>query len=127
MTILVKAAMEMFALPDLQGALADFLMRFNDNGTLVVGGRRVANVNTSLPFDDIQIWTKLQIQNKAYYAPHHVLSPQTVNASPPLTPWMFGHSDVTLINIDPSQVWPWSGLNGTTFILFNISIILTIH
>jgi hypothetical protein len=113
MKLSLKDAMEKFALPDLRGALADFIARLENNSALTIGGRRSANPIAPLPFDDIQIWARLQIQNKSYYAPHDTLPPQTVNASPPSNLWMFGRSDVTLINTDPSQIWPSSGLNGS--------------
>lgn len=112
MTLSVKDAMEKFALPDLRGALVDFITRLENNSALTIGGRRSADPIAPLPFDDIQIWARLQIQNKSYHAPHDPLPPQTVNASPPSDLWMFGRSDITLINTDPSQVWPSSGLKG---------------
>ena len=121
MRLSVDEAMEMFALPDLRGALVDFITRLDNNSALAIGGRRSANPVAPLPFDDIQIWSRVQIQNKSYHVPHNVLPPQTVNASPPSNPWMFGRSDVVLINTDPSQVWPSSGLNGTICILINTS------
>ena len=114
MTLSVKDAMEKFALPDLRGALVDFITQLEDNSAFTIGGRRSANPIAPLPFDNIQIWARLQIQNKSYYAPHDTLLPQTVNASPPSNLWKFGRSDVTLINTDPSQVWPSSGLKGIT-------------
>jgi hypothetical protein len=117
MTLSIEDAMEKFALPDLRGALVDFLTRLKDGSALTIGGRRSANPTAPLPFDNIQIWTKLQIQNRSYHAPHDILPPQTINASPPLNSWTFGHSDVTLINTDPSQVWPSSGLNGIICII----------
>ena len=123
MKISVEDAMEKFALPDLRGALVDFITRLEDNSPLTIGGRRSASstASASLPFDEIQIWVRLQIQNQSYHAPHDVLPPQTVNASPPSNPWLFGRSDVTLINTDPSQVWPSSGLNGTIYISITTS------
>ena len=121
MRLSIDEAMEMFALPDLRGALVDFITRLDNNSALAIGGRRSANPVAPLPFDDIQIWSRVQIQNKSYHVPHNVLPPQTVNASPPSNPWMFGRSDVVLINTDPSQVWPSSGLNGTICILINAS------
>ena len=115
----VEDAMEKFALPDLQGALVDFLTRLKDEDALTISGRISANPIALLPpFDNIQIWTRLQIQNQSYHVPHNVLPPQTVNASPPSTSdsWIFGCSDVTLINTDPSQVWPSSDLDGMYYL-----------
>ncbi|KAM6502325.1 hypothetical protein JOM56_002302 [Amanita muscaria] len=100
--------MKEFNLLDLRGAFADFLQHGGSNPSLV-SGRCITDANAELPFHYIQIWTKLQIQNYAYHAPHNVLPPQTVNASPPSGS---GHSDVILVNIDPSQIWPASGLKG---------------
>jgi hypothetical protein len=110
MTLTIDDAMNKFNLPDLRGALADFFQRV-DNPPLV-GGRRTANANTQLPFDCIQIWTKLRLQNHTYHAPHNILPAQTVNASPPSDSWTFGHSDVVLVNTDSSHVWPYSGFKG---------------
>ncbi|KAH9015572.1 hypothetical protein EDB85DRAFT_2076337 [Lactarius pseudohatsudake] len=108
----VEDAMAKFNLPDLRGALADFLVRFDAGDPIQIGGRRVANRNSSLPFQSIQVWTKLQLQGRSYYAPNRVLSPQTVNASPPSESWPCGRSDVVLFNIDQNKVWPYSGLEG---------------
>lgn len=110
MTLTIDDAMNKFNLPDLRGALADFFRRGGDDPPLV--GRRTANANTQLPFDYIQIWTKLRLQNHAYHAPHDILPAQTVNASPPSESWTFSHSDVVLVNTDSSHVWPSSGLKG---------------
>ena len=43
---------------------------------------------------------------------HDILLAQTVNALPPSESWTFGHSDVVLVNTDPSHVWPSSSLEG---------------
>jgi hypothetical protein len=111
MTLTINDAMNKFNLPDLRGALADFFQHGGDNPPLV-RGRRMANANTQLPFDHIQIWTKLRLQNHAYHAPHNILPAQTVNALPPSESWTFGLSDVVLVNTDSSHVWPSSGLEG---------------
>ena len=69
-------------------------------------------LDSLLPFDNLQVWTKLQVQNHSYFQPHHILPPQTINASPPSGSWTYGHSDIVLINTDNSKVWPHSGLEG---------------
>jgi hypothetical protein len=89
-----------FNLEDLHAALAEFLSRMASRNPYIIGGRRMANVNDQLPFNDLQIWTKVHLQSRAYHAPHDILPSQTVNASPPLRPWTFGHSDVVLVNHD---------------------------
>ena len=112
MKLSVDEAMKKFNLPDLRCALADFLAHFNNEDSFVIGGRRMAAVDTQLPFNELQIWTKIQLQNHSYHAPHNILPPQTVNASPPSDPWTFGRSDTILFNIDPSKSWPQSGNDG---------------
>jgi Plavaka transposase len=123
MTLTINDAMKSFNLPDLRGALADFFQHGGDNPPLV-GGRRTANANAQIPFDCIQIWTKLRLQNHAYHAPHNILPAQTVNALPPSESWTFGHSDVVLVNTDSSHVWPSSGLKGIVMYCAHHEIVL---
>ncbi|KAH9027612.1 hypothetical protein EDB85DRAFT_2074745 [Lactarius pseudohatsudake] len=108
----VEDAMAMFNLPDLRGALADFLVRADAGDPIWIGGRRVADSDSPLPFRNLQVWTKVQLQHRSYYAPNHILPPQSINASPPSGPWPCGHSDVVLFNMDHNKVWPYSGLEG---------------
>ncbi|KAH9164866.1 hypothetical protein EDB89DRAFT_2116190 [Lactarius sanguifluus] len=90
----VEDAMAKFNLPDLRGALADFL----------IGGRRVANIEflPTLPkhssLDKATIAGPVRIMRQI-----RVLSPQTVNASPPSESWPCGRSDVILFNIDDNK------------------------
>lgn len=124
-TMSIEAVMEMFNLPDLRGALADYLTQANINKhPFKIGGRRIGNTNSPLPFDSLQVWTKVQVQNRSYFPPHHVLPPQTINASPPSDSWTFGRSDVVLINTDNGKFWPQSGLEGCTvqLVLFYIHL-----
>ena len=112
MKLSVDEAMKKFNLPDLRCALADFLAHSNYEDPFVIGGRRMAAADAHLPFDELQIWIKFQLQNHSYHAPYNILPPQTVNVSPPSGPWTFGRSDIILFNIDPSKVWPQSGIKG---------------
>ena len=126
MTLTIDDAMNQFKLPDLRGALADYFRHGGENPPLT-GGRRTANANTQIPFDYIQIWTKLRLQNHAYHAPHNILPAQTVNASPPSESWTFGHSDVVLVNTDSSHVWPSSGLKGIVMYCAYREIVLILY
>ena len=111
-TMSIENVMESFNLPDLRGALADFLTRLNNNDSFYIGGRRISDHNSLLSFDNLQVWTKMQVQNHSYFPPHQVLPPQTINVFPPSGSWTYGHSDVVLINTDDDKVWPHSGLEG---------------
>jgi hypothetical protein len=121
-TMSIKDVMTMFNLPDLHGAIADFLTRVDNRNLFQIGGRRIGNINSLLPFDSLQVWTKVQVQNRSYFPPHYVLPPQTINASPLSDSWTCGRSDVVLINTDDSKVWPHSGLEGGLLYFIVISL-----
>jgi Plavaka transposase len=121
-TMTIGDIMNKFNLPDLCGALADFLDRVNNGQPLKIGGRRAADTNSPLPFDHLQVWTKVQLQNRSYHTPHHILPPQTINALPrPSEAWTSGRCDVVLINIDNNKVWPHSGLEGVSSSCMTVS------
>ena len=77
-----------------------------------IGGRRAGNQDSNLPFTHIEMWTKLQVQGKAYYYPHDRLPPQTINAAPPSDSWPHGQCDAVIINLEPEKRWPSTGLSG---------------
>ncbi|KAF8228858.1 hypothetical protein L208DRAFT_1289319, partial [Tricholoma matsutake] len=118
----IEAVMEMFNLPDLCGALVDFLTWANNKDPFQVGGHRIGDINSPLPFDNLQVWTKVQVQNHCYLPLHCVLPPQTINASPPSDSWTYGQSDVVLINTNNGTVWPQSGLEGCISCIYLICI-----
>jgi hypothetical protein len=41
--------------------------------THLVVGRRSANSRSPLPFEKLDMWSKVRVQNRAYHAPHAVL------------------------------------------------------
>jgi hypothetical protein len=43
-----------------------------DSLSLKIGGRRSADTNTPLPFDHLQVWTKVQLQNRSYHTFSHL-------------------------------------------------------
>ena len=81
-TMAISDIIDKFSLPDLCGALTDFLDQVNNEQPLKISGHRAADTNSPLPFDHLQVWTKMQLQNRSYHAPHHILPPQTINALP---------------------------------------------
>ena len=123
-TMSIEDVMKVFNLPDLRGALADFLTRIDNGIPFHIGGRRIGSIDSLLPFDNLQVWTKVQVQNRSYFPPHSILPPQTINSSPPSdsSGWTYGQSDVVLINTDNAKIWPHSGLEGH---IFFISFIVT--
>jgi hypothetical protein len=62
-TMAISDVMDKFNLPDLHGALTDFLDHVNNEQPLRIGGHRAANADSPLPFNCLQVWTKVQVQN----------------------------------------------------------------
>jgi hypothetical protein len=113
--LLVDEVAEIYHIPDLRPALADYLQRItfgNEQGLLDVKGRRLSQANCHLPFDHLEVWKKVYLQSKAYHHPHTVLRAQSINALPPLNSSSLGRFDNVIMNIDPAKEWPFSGLNG---------------
>ncbi len=111
----------LFDIPDLHQALVDYLQRLskvNDGHIRVLGGRRSGtSKDIHLPFTHLQVWKKIRLQNKAYHFPHQAMPSRTVNACPPLGEWVHGHYDPIIVNLDPTNKWPHSGLKGAIFTL----------
>ena len=84
-TMSIEYAMELFNLPDLHGALTDFLTWLNNNDSFYISGHRISDHNSPLPFDNLQVWTKMQVKNCSYLPLHQVLPPQTITSGKNLT------------------------------------------
>lgn len=113
----VDQVAELYALPDLRAALNDFLVRAKNlppDASLSIGGRRIAPRNASLPFFELQVWSSLRIQSKAYHHPHNILPAQTLSAVAPAKESQYGKYDAAVVNLDTSKVWPASALDGSS-------------
>jgi hypothetical protein len=108
----VDDAAQKFQLLNLRGAIVDYLSK---QGVLSGADNAMA-----LPFDMIEAWTTVQVQNYSYHTPNDILPPQTINASPPSVEWPVGHADTVLMNTDLNSIWPRSSLTGISA-LFDIS------
>lgn len=112
--ITIDKAAEMFDLPDLRPAIADYLARegsFTENFHSF-GGQRRAREDAHLPFSDIQIWYKVRIQQKLHHDRNSVTSVFTINSHPPDRVWKYGRRDAAILNVDKRHEWPSSGLTG---------------
>jgi hypothetical protein len=122
--LLVDDIAQIYHIPDLRPALADYLQRIttgDEQGPLDVKGRRLSQANCDLPFDRLEVWKKVYLQSKAYHHPHTVLPAQSINALPPSNSSSPGQFDNVVMNVDPTKEWPFSGLNGVSLIyLFQI-------
>ncbi|KAG0695193.1 hypothetical protein DFH29DRAFT_880198 [Suillus ampliporus] len=118
--ILVDVVAEKFSLPDLRGALADYVEREGRTGLPTfhkLQGPRCAQPDAPLPFDDLRVWFKVRIQQASY---HGQSTPPalTVNASPPSATGKYGCYDAAIFTVDDTKLdqWPASGLKGHTVV-----------
>ncbi|KAG2125087.1 hypothetical protein DEU56DRAFT_744061 [Suillus clintonianus] len=104
----------MFSLPDLRPAIADFLHReaTYGNGIHSIGGPRRAAHDTELPFDNVQVWFKIRLQETEFHDPRNIRPAQTLNCAPPSDPWTLGRYDTVIIQTSSGHSWPASGLSG---------------
>ncbi|KAG1857132.1 hypothetical protein F4604DRAFT_1590006, partial [Suillus subluteus] len=118
--ILVDVVAEKFSLPDLRGALADYVEREGRTGLPTfhkLEGPHCAQPDAPLPFDDLRVWFKVHIQQGSY---HGQSTPPalTVNASPPSATGKYGCYDAAIFTVDDTKLnqWPASGLKGHTVV-----------
>lgn len=95
----IENVTEMFNLPDLWPALADFL---NCDGVHLhsFGGQRCSPLNAHLLFNDLQVWYKVHIQQKLYHNPTFHASVFTINAWPSNCMWEYSCYDAVILQVD---------------------------
>ncbi|KAG1901600.1 uncharacterized protein F5891DRAFT_1187471 [Suillus fuscotomentosus] len=105
-----------FNIPDLRQVLSDFLQCNTRNGEaghgLGVPRRSLIDRPLTLPFEHIQVWHVVCLQQVSFHNASVILPAQTVHASPPspISGWPKGQWDAVLINVDQAYDWPKSGL-----------------
>jgi hypothetical protein len=107
-----------FDVPDLRPAIADFLSREAAHGqdyVHTIGGARRAKPTASLPFEKLQVWFKLRLQDTDLHDISVVRPAQTLNCSPPSGVWTCGRYDPVIVNDNARCSWPADGLHGTFF------------
>ncbi|KAG1836838.1 hypothetical protein DFJ58DRAFT_734722, partial [Suillus subalutaceus] len=105
-----------FDVPDLRPAIADFLSREAAHGqdyVHTIGGARRAKPTASLPFEKLQVWFKLRLQDTDLHD-ISVVPAQTLNCSPPSGVWTCGRYDPVIVNDNARCSWPADGLHGHT-------------
>ncbi|KAF8417606.1 hypothetical protein L210DRAFT_3615989 [Boletus edulis BED1] len=113
---------EMFDLPDLRGALADYLLREESfpQSLHTFGGQRRSPPDAYLPFKGLHVWYKVRLQQRVYHDPSMVASTFTVNAHPPDPTWKYGRYDAAIMNIDNQWKWLSSGLRGHATVIVRL-------
>ncbi|KAI0244974.1 hypothetical protein BJV78DRAFT_1142961, partial [Lactifluus subvellereus] len=105
-------------LPDLGVVLSDYLAMCAPDHCCIIGPAG------NLPFNTLEVWEKLRVQNRAYHAPHEILPAQTINAISPSTSWPCGCADTVLVNTNSDAIWPRSGMTGMKIICTSYSILI---
>jgi hypothetical protein len=111
-----------FNIPGLHVALSEFLLRdARERGEVYgVGGPRrrpLIDHPPILPFDRVQLWHTVRLQQTSFHHSSIILPAQTVHASPPGPGWPKGRQDAVLVNVEGGSVWPKSGLTGENFFI----------
>lgn len=105
-----------YALPDLRAALVNYIYRRHNGQSIYIGGRRQYRADHPLPFEKIQVWHKVRLQQKSFHDTSRPLPSQALNAHGPSTAWPKGRYDAAFVNVDPDEAtWPRSGLRGSLF------------
>ncbi|KAG2158271.1 uncharacterized protein EDB93DRAFT_1238045 [Suillus bovinus] len=107
-----------YNIPDLHVLLSDFLQCDTRGRGVVheVALRRRPLIDRPpiLPFDRVQVWHSVRLQQTSFHDSSIILPAQTVHASPLGPGWPKGRRDFVLVNIDGVAEWPKSGLTGHT-------------
>ena len=108
----VDEASVTFNIPDLRSALWEYLSRLPNVSSHLVSRVRTQEQNCTLPFEHIQIWHKVCVQQMYYYESQTPDAPQTLRALPPSTTKRHGVYDAVIVNAEPESNWPRCGLEG---------------
>ncbi|KAG2048235.1 hypothetical protein BDR06DRAFT_1013136 [Suillus hirtellus] len=113
----INEVADQFNIPDLQYTLSDFLQHDarNGDGAFGVGVPRRSLINRPLniPFEHVQIWHTVCLQQVCLHDPSAILPVQTMHASPAHVGWPKGRKDVAILNVNSMYAWPKSGLKDT--------------
>jgi hypothetical protein len=115
-TMRVDEVAQLFGIPDLRPALADYLRRIESgkNNSRIIGGRRIAHDACQLPFSHLHIWYKVRIQQRSFHDREALTPPRTLHASPPSSESPLGRYDTAVHNNDQDFQWPQRDLAGAT-------------
>ncbi|KAG1856595.1 hypothetical protein C8R48DRAFT_749162 [Suillus tomentosus] len=106
-----------FGLPDLRPAIANFLQReatYGHQHVHSISGPRRAGSTAVLPFDKVQVWFKIRLQEMDFHDTHTIKPAQTLNSVPPNNPWILGRYDTVIVETSAGYPWPSSRLSGHT-------------
>ena len=99
---------------NLHPMIKDFLQCEQDNSSHAVMGVQMQDSQCPLPFDHVQIWYKICVQQFLYHSGGKVDAPQTLKALPPSTKNPHGLYDAIIVSPNTESDWPLQGLEGMT-------------
>ncbi|KAF8546317.1 hypothetical protein OG21DRAFT_1427336, partial [Imleria badia] len=102
--VLIDEAAEIFGLPDLRLAIADY---FNSPDRSVERCGEISNHP-----EQMQIWFKVRVQQPTYHDPRSFEPPQSLVASPPSTRFLGARYDCAIVSPSDESDWPSNGLRG---------------
>ncbi|KAI6101999.1 hypothetical protein EDD16DRAFT_1495086 [Pisolithus croceorrhizus] len=102
----------LFKLPDLRPAIGEFLQHAQNHLNHPVSGVMSQDLRYPLPFDCIQIWYKIHIQQFLYHKAQDIDTPQTLRVLPPSGDHPHGLYDMVILSPGPNSDWPWQGIEG---------------
>ena len=105
-----------YNIPGLRGAIGDYLQREAQRLPHQVAGQRHSTNTCYIPFSHLAVWHTVHLQQRPFHPGGDLDSTQTVNATPPSMTWHYGQHDAVLFNVDPTEEWPQSGLEGNYII-----------
>ncbi|KAI9570933.1 hypothetical protein HD554DRAFT_2037123 [Boletus coccyginus] len=108
----VDEAAILFEILDLHPVIWEFLQHVQNCTNHDVLGNRTQNLNCPLPFDRIQVWYKLCVQQFLYHMDQRVDAPQTLRAFPPSPDRPHGLYDSVVISPGSDSDWPQQGIEA---------------
>ena len=110
----VDMAAEVYHLPDLRSALADFLLKRHRGFITSIGGRRQSPQDAHLPFSFIQCWNTVRIQDREFHRRDRVLEGRLLSAIPPNDILPYGERDAAIFKLEEQASWPEPRLTGSS-------------
>ncbi|KAI6161679.1 hypothetical protein EDD17DRAFT_1480559 [Pisolithus thermaeus] len=102
----------LFKLPDLCPVIGEFLQCAQNHLNHPVSGVMSQDLCYPLPFNRIQIWYKIHIQQFLYHKAQDIDALQTLRALPPSGDHPHGLYDMVILSPSPDSDWPQQGIEG---------------
>ena len=122
----VDEAAVLFEVPDLRPAIWEFLQCVQNRTNHDVSGVRTQNLDCPLPFDRIQVWYKVCVQQFLHHTDKRVDAPQTLRAFPHSPDRPHGLYDTAIISPGPDSDWLWRGVEGKSIEPLSYSVCIMI-